>query len=605
MGGGQGEDGESPEASSSPAGQPEALTRRQRIVVIAVALLCAATRFLAAARSLWEWDEAQFVLALSDFDVTLHQPHPPGFPLFIAAGKAVALVTGDPFRSLQALSLAAGCLLFPAAFLFARELGLRFSTSVASAALLAFLPNVWFFGGTGFSDVPSIVLALFSAGLLLRGARSRKAYWGGTLLLALSAGIRPQNLLIGLAPGIVATRQRRPGEIVLALLIGLTVLGAAFGGAVAATGSLDEFMRVAREHAEYIARVDSWRNPSRPPLWRLWDRFFVKQYQSPALGILSTLLVIVSAAGSFRERSRPMLMNVLTFAPFAVFALLLLDRFSVSRFSIGYQPMFAILLADGIRRAAAWTAGRSGRSNAVRMEVAFTAALVAAFAAFALPAFTPVRREIAPSVLGALAARKHVDPARDRLYVAQGMSRFVDLFAPELAYTHVADDERTLPLGDAQRAWVLHEGVRPSSPGFVFRRERGNLWNIARRHYFEVTLAPVVPPRFGQGWYAAEREGVEEWRAMGARSAVALPPAKGPARLALDFDVAVPGALVVVRLNGRLLDEIVAGAKEQLAYDVTPAPADNLLELTVSATEADARGRAVGLRLRHLGWGAR
>ena len=30
----------------------------------------------------------------------------------------------------------------------------------------------------------------------------------------------------------------------------------------------------------------------------------------------------------------------------------MLDRFSVSRFSIGYQPMFALFVADGIRRVA-------------------------------------------------------------------------------------------------------------------------------------------------------------------------------------------------------------------------------------------------------------
>src|SRR6185436_6045598 len=89
-----------------------------------------------------------------------------------------------------------------------------------------------------------------------------------------------------------------------------------------------------------------------PPMWRLFDRFFIKQYQSPALSILTSLFVIASIVGSIRDRNRAMLYNVLTFAPFALVAWAMLDRFSISRFSIGYQAMFALLAADGIRRVA-------------------------------------------------------------------------------------------------------------------------------------------------------------------------------------------------------------------------------------------------------------
>ncbi|MFP5246081.1 MAG: ArnT family glycosyltransferase, partial [Thermoanaerobaculia bacterium] len=318
------------------------LSKHQRAILACVAILCAATRFLAMARSLWDWDEALFLLGMRNYDVTLHHPHPPGFPVYIALGKLVRLVTDSDFRALQTINLVAGMLVFPAMYLFARELRLRFTTSVIAAALFAFFPNVWFFGGGAFSDVPSIVLVLFAITFLLRGAENRNAYWLGTLLLALAIGIRPQNLLLGLFPGLYATRKRRPHEVVIALLIGVIVVGVAFGGAIYATGSFDDYMTAVEQHGDYISRIDSWRSPDRPPMWRLADRFFIKQYQSPVLSVIASIFVIVSIVSSVRERNRSMLMNALTFAPFAIFAWMMLDRFSISRFSIGYQPMFAV-----------------------------------------------------------------------------------------------------------------------------------------------------------------------------------------------------------------------------------------------------------------------
>jgi dolichyl-phosphate-mannose-protein mannosyltransferase len=578
---------------------PEPLTPRQRTIALIVAVVCAATRFLALARSLWDWDEALFVLGMRHYDVAQHQPHPPGFPIYIAMGRMMRLVVGDDFRALQTVNIIAAVLLFPALFRLARELRLTFRTSVIAATLFAFFPNVWFFGGGAFSDIPSVVLVLFAVTLLFRGVRSRNAYWAGTLLLALAIGIRPQNLLLGLFPGICATRKRRPMEIVVALLIGVIVVGSAFGGAVAASGSSESYFRVVREHSEYISRVDSWRSPVRPPMWRLFDRFFIKQYQSPPLSILTTLFVIASVVGSIRERYRPMLFNVLTFAPFAIVAWAMLDRFSISRFSIGYQAMFALLAADGIRRVAK------------RYDAAVAAALAAAFIAYALPALTPVRNEIAPSVLAARAVAQHVDPRQDQLFVGHTMSKFLDLFAPGFPYTKVLDD-RALPLAARPRAWLLAEITDTPETGFVFERRRGHLWNIARRHYFEIKLEPLVRrPRFLTGWYGPESMDIDEWRWMNGRSVTLLPPARGETMLRMH--VGVPGETmpknprITVKLNGRVVDQFrTRDGYIERDYRVQPALRNlpNVLELSIDRTaRLPDDTRELGLRLRYLGWG--
>jgi hypothetical protein len=583
------------------------LTPRQRAIFWIVALACAASRLLALARSLWDWDEVLFTLSMRDYDVSLHHPHPPGFPFYIAMAKAVRIFTESDFRALQTVNLIAAVLIFPAIFFLARELRLRFTTSVVAGVLFAFLPNVWFYGGTAFSDIPSIVMVCFAAGMLLKGARDRNAYWIGTLLLALSIGIRPQNLLVGLFPGIYAMRRRKAGEIVVALLIGIVVVVVCYGAAIHATGSLDDYLRAVRQHGDYISRVDSFRSPDRPALWRLFDRFFIKQYQSPVLSVVTSLLVLVSLAGAIRGRDRSMLYNVLIFAPFAISAWLMLDRFSISRFSIGYQPMFAFLAADGVRRLT--------RSRAW-LEPALASALVIAFITYTAPDLTVVRETVAPPVLAAEAVAMNVDPAHGVLYVGHTMSKFVDLIAPGMPYRRVIDD-RAMPLSSQPHAWLLAEVTETKPEGFVFTRDRGHLWNIARRHYFEVFLKPLRDrPQFLSGWYGPETMDIHEWRWMGARSVTILPPQTR--RTVLRMHLGIPGELmnrnpeITVKLNGRVVDRFhtTEGDLERTAH-VDPAPngAPNVLELSIDKTVSPGPAavgedrRTLGMRLHDLAWG--
>lgn len=596
---------------------PEPLTPRQRAILAILAILCAATRFLAKARSLWDWDEALLTMAMRDYDVSMHHPHPPGFPVFIGMARVARLFIDSDFHALQAVNLLAAMLVFPAVYLFARELRLRFETSVIAAALFAFFPNVWFFGGGAFSDIPSIVLVLFAVTFMLRGAHDRNAYWIGTFLLALAIGIRPQNILIGLIPGIYATRKRRPYEVLIALLIGVVVVTTAFGAAIYATGDYKTYMRIVREHGDYISRVDSWRSPRRPPLWRIFDRFFFKQYQFPAASVAVSILALVSIVGSIRDRNRSMMWNALTFGPFAIFAWLMLDRFSISRFSIGYQPMFAIFIADGIDRFAALVERRAlaRRPSLGGLKPAaplIAAILIIGFIAYTLPALTPVRNEVAPSLVAARAVLDHVNPHADQLFVGHTMSVFMDYVAPGFPFIKVIDD-RAMPVSVLNRpAWLLAEITTTGEQGFVFRRERGPLWNIARRHYFAIKLQPLRErPRFLSGWYSPEAMGQEEWRWMSGHSATMLPPAQGETLLRMHLGV--PGEVmpqnprITVKLNGRVVDEFrtTLGYLER-DYHVMPAPRGlpNILELSIdrTATLPDDR-RSLGLRVRYVAWG--
>ena len=117
--------------------QDSGLRTQHLVILTTLAVLVALSRFVALSRSIWDWDEGLFCLALRDYNVVLHHPHPPGFPLFIGAAKLVRMIIGDDFHALRAVSLIASMFVFPALYALARALRFSFRTSVIAALLLA------------------------------------------------------------------------------------------------------------------------------------------------------------------------------------------------------------------------------------------------------------------------------------------------------------------------------------------------------------------------------------------------------------------------------------------------------------------------------------
>ena len=119
---------------------------------------------------LYNWDAVQFALALREFDVAKHQPHPPGDLLYVGLGRLANSWVGDP-----ALAYVGLAMLFSAATTFvvywlARHLYDR-TTAVAAAALLAVSPLFWFYGSVGLTYAGEAFGASLVALVGLGGAR--------------------------------------------------------------------------------------------------------------------------------------------------------------------------------------------------------------------------------------------------------------------------------------------------------------------------------------------------------------------------------------------------------------------------------------------------
>src|SRR5690242_20454093 len=55
-------------------------------LALGLAVVTLLSRWPYRARMLYNWDAVQFALALREFDIAKHQPHPPGYLLYVALG---------------------------------------------------------------------------------------------------------------------------------------------------------------------------------------------------------------------------------------------------------------------------------------------------------------------------------------------------------------------------------------------------------------------------------------------------------------------------------------------------------------------------------------
>ena len=100
-----------------------AFTRLKSRLPLLLAVVWLAAHVPSLAPSLEDIDSINFALGLREFDPAKHQPHPPGYPLYIALGRLSHAVLGDEALALAIWSVVAGALALFTAFHFFRTLG--------------------------------------------------------------------------------------------------------------------------------------------------------------------------------------------------------------------------------------------------------------------------------------------------------------------------------------------------------------------------------------------------------------------------------------------------------------------------------------------------
>ena len=207
-------------------------------LALAFAGLTLVTRWPYRMRLLPTWDAIQFALALERYDVVRHQPHPPGYILYVALGRIAGVVLGNPAETLGGLAVLASAV----AVLLLYQLGWHlYGRAVAALASLGLLvsPLFWAYGVVGLTYTAEAALATgiaVGAWGMQRGS-ARALVWSA-LLLGLAGGIRQSTLLV-LSPlwlGMAWRGFRRPGPVLAGLSLVLLATAAWLGPMLWLTG---------------------------------------------------------------------------------------------------------------------------------------------------------------------------------------------------------------------------------------------------------------------------------------------------------------------------------------------------------------------------------
>ncbi|HET7433522.1 MAG TPA: hypothetical protein VFN10_02285 [Thermoanaerobaculia bacterium] len=555
-------------------------------------LFVALSRFYALAPAMWDWDEAQFAAGVREYDSgwQFHHPHPPGFPIFIALGKLVRFVVRDDFRALQCVTLIAAMTLLPLAFFVARALRFSFATSLLGALLFAFLPNVWFFGGTAFSDVLGLALTLAAIALLLYGREDARSFLCGALVLGLAAGVRPQAVLFGAAPfAVAAWAQWRESwrRVLAACAIVTAVVVISYVGAALATSSIEAYVAGVQGLRKWNHDVDSFTSATRAPMTQLLAPFFVRPFGGGRIGaVISILALLGLARGVLRRERGEVLLLALTFVPFGVVSLLSLDPNSIHRYSIAYAFPYALLAAHAL--APFWKWPRAG-------QIAVLLAITLRCGWWTAGALADLHRHVPPTG----AASRELQQHARHVWLNPNLRPFGEYFLVG-RYTLVSDSAtlwRTAKAGDAYATEGALDGAT------VFAMPRGRLWDITRHRYFEVSVLPVGKLwQFGRGWYAPE----PGWRWMDGESETMLPALEGRGRLRLT--IAAQERItpqVEVWLNGALIERFRCSGEPTTKEWIVNARGDAPNQLIIRSSETvmlPTDPRALSVMLRDYDW---
>jgi len=365
-------------------------TNRAGAAVLLIAALYLAAHLPFLAPSLEDIDSINFALGLRHFDPALHQPHPPGYPIYMLLGhislpvvERVTSTTGVPAEA-KALAIwsaigGAGCLV--AAWLLFAALsrgqegagrrgqeftGTSEQTAVWATLLLAAAPVFWMTGLRPMSDMPGLALAIAAQALMLRTKATE-----GALLAGIATGIRVQSAVLTLPVlAFVLFEERRLWKPMAAFTLGCLAWGIPL---VIASGGVNAYLAALHtQAAEDFSWVDMlWSNPTPRHIAIGLFQALVLPWVSIPLAVAVGVAAAIGALVTLLRDWRAFLVLSIAFGPYFVFHLL-------------FQQLDTVRYALPLVVPVAWLASR-----ACALAGGFTAAVAVPFVTAALIVAVP------------------------------------------------------------------------------------------------------------------------------------------------------------------------------------------------------------------------
>ena len=363
------------------------------MIVILLGLVFVALHLPYLPKSLEDLDSINFALGVRQFDVAHHQPHPPGYPVYMALAKVVHAAVPDEARALGLVSVVAGGLgVLAMAALFVR-LARTNGSSWVPVALALTSPLYWFTAVRPLSDMPGLAATLVVQALTL-GAATTRGLCVAAFCAGLATGIRSQvawltvPLLGFAASGLGTWGLGTRGLRLAAMDIGARGSGLAnSGGSQVPSPQSPSPLLVTP--VSFVAGLLLWAIPlvmltgGPRGYWHalfdqgaedlgniqmLWTRHgvrdvadalyyaFVAPWAAWPVAVIVLVCVALGIAWLWRHERRTLLTLAIAFGPYLVFDVLFQETFT-SRYALPLVVPMAYLAAAGLRWApaeAAW-----------------------------------------------------------------------------------------------------------------------------------------------------------------------------------------------------------------------------------------------------------
>lgn len=199
--------------------------KKEPALILLVALALGA-RLLFLSPWLEDWDSVQFALALHDYDITNHQPHAPGYPLYILLGRTLNLLLQNDLLSLTLLSALSGALAIIPLYLLTKRMFDK-KAAILSSIFFAVTPIAFMMSEVALTNIVGLFFFIVFAYLLYVWAESQKKLIFVSGFAGVILGVRFTELpIIAALLVLVHLRLGKPKSIfysVLAFLIGLSL----------------------------------------------------------------------------------------------------------------------------------------------------------------------------------------------------------------------------------------------------------------------------------------------------------------------------------------------------------------------------------------------
>jgi hypothetical protein len=221
------------------------------LLPLLLVLITILTRIPFTSKILSHWDSVQFTLATERYDITVHQPHPPGYFLYVMLGKFFNLFTGDANMSFITMSIIASSLTVFFVFLMAREM---YDTKTAfwSSVLAITSPLLWFHGEVALTYIFDAFFSVFFAFLCWKILNGQyRLIFISALVLAFIGGIRQSTLVFLIPLWLYSIRKSPYKYIIISFALLVTGILSWFLPMLSMTGGYERYKAAVDEHWAY------------------------------------------------------------------------------------------------------------------------------------------------------------------------------------------------------------------------------------------------------------------------------------------------------------------------------------------------------------------